>query len=124
MTLLLGALKFRYGVSALKFLFMLIFLFFFSRSLFIARSFECYIEAWYYINQLKVRLCNEFFKLKHLFLLSLHLVDKVKNLDELGSEHQVRTHINEPLCCFKEPNILNVCYSIVLGSFFEHFELA
>ena len=32
-----------------------------------------------------------FFKLKHLFLLSLHLVDNyVKNVDELGSEHHVR----------------------------------
>ena len=32
-------------------------------------------------------------------MLSLHLVDnEVKNVDELGSEHHVRTHINEPPC--------------------------
>ena len=43
-----------------------------------------------------------FFKLKYLFLLSLHLVDNlVKNVDELGSEHHVRTHINEPPCCLQ-----------------------
>ena len=44
-------------------------------------------------------MCNDCFKLKHLFLLSLDLVDiLVKNVDELGSEHHVRTHINEPPC--------------------------
>ena len=49
--------------------------------------------------QLVDRLCNDCFKLKHLFLLSLDLVDNlVKNVDELGSEHHVRTHINEPPC--------------------------
>ena len=56
-------------------------------------------EAWHYVIQLVDKLCNVCFKLKHLFLLSLHLVDNlVKNVDELGSEHHVRTHINEPPC--------------------------
>ena len=51
------------------------------------------------VIQLVDRMCNDCFKLKHLFLLSLDLVDiLVKNVDELGSEHHVRTHINEPPC--------------------------
>ena len=54
------------------------------------------------VIQLVDRLCNDCFKLKHLFLLSLDLVDNlVKNVNELGSEHHVRTHINEPPCRFK-----------------------
>ena len=53
------------------------------------------------VIQLVDRMCNDCFKLKHLFLLSLDLVDiLVKNVDELGSEHHVRTHINEPPCSF------------------------
>ena len=47
-----------------------------------------------YVIQLVVKFCNVF-KLKHPFLLSLRLV---KNVDELGSEHHVRTHINESPC--------------------------
>ena len=51
------------------------------------------------VIQLVDKLCNVCFKLKHLFLLSLHLVDNlVKNVDEHGSEHHVQTHINEPPC--------------------------
>ena len=54
------------------------------------------------VIQLVDRMCNDCFKLKHLFLLSLDLVDiLVKNVDELGSEHHVRTHINEPPCQLK-----------------------
>ena len=53
------------------------------------------------VIQLVDRMGNDCFKLKHLFLLSLDLVDiLVKNVDELGSEHHVRTHINEPPCSF------------------------
>ena len=53
------------------------------------------------VIQLVDRMCNDCFKLKHLFLLSLDLVDiLVKNVDELGSEHHVRTHINEPPCWY------------------------
>ena len=53
------------------------------------------------VIQLVDRMCNDCFKLKHLFLLSLDLVDiLVKNVDELGSEHHVRTHINEPPCLY------------------------
>ena len=55
------------------------------------------------VIQLVDRMCNDCFKLKHLFLLSLDLVDiLVKNVDELGSEHHVRTHINEPPCYFNK----------------------
>ena len=44
-----------------------------------------------------VRLGNDCLKFKYLFLLYRHLVDNyVKNVDKLGSEHHVRTHINEP----------------------------
>ena len=54
------------------------------------------------VIQLVDRLCYDWFKLKHLFLLSLDLVDNlVKNVDELGSEYHVRTHINEPPCLFE-----------------------
>ena len=57
------------------------------------------------VIQLVDRMCNDCFKLKHLFLLSLDLVDiLVKNVDELGSEHHVRTHINEPPCSFEYRN--------------------
>ena len=57
----------------------------------------------HYVIQLVDKLCNVCFKLKHLFLLSLHLVDNLnKNVDELGSEHHVRTHINESSCLFFE----------------------
>ena len=68
-------------------------------SLFDVRSRWRRNESWHYVNQLVDRLCNDCFKLNHLFLLSLHLLDNlVKNADELGSEHHVRTHINEPPC--------------------------
>ena len=74
-----------------------------SLSLFNVKSRLRCNEAWYYVFQLVDKLCNDCFKLKHLFLLSLHLVDNlVKNVDELGSEHHVRTHINEPPCSLKE----------------------
>ena len=57
------------------------------------------------VIQLVDRMCNDCFKLKHLFLLSLDLVAiLVKNVDELGSEHHVRTHINEPPCPLKAQN--------------------
>ena len=57
----------------------------FSRSLFNGRSRECFNEAWYYLIQLVVRFCNNFSKLRHLFLLHLHFVDNsVKNLDNPG----------------------------------------
>ena len=46
-----------------------------SRSLYNVRYRDCCNEAWNYAIQLVVRFCNEFFKLKLLFLLSLHLVD-------------------------------------------------
>ena len=70
---------------------------FLSLSLFNVSSCWCCNEAWYYVIQLVDRLCNNFFKLKHLFLLSLHSVDNlVKKVDELGSEHHMRSHINEP----------------------------
>ena len=61
--------------------------------------------AWHYVIQSVDRLCNDCFKHKQLFLLSLHLVDnKVRNVDELESEHHVRTHISEPPCFSKEKN--------------------
>ena len=64
------------------------------------------------VIQLVDRMCNDCFKLKHLFLLSLDLVDiLVKNVDELGSEHHVRTHINEPPCYDKNPNF---CVFVVI----------
>ena len=70
-----------------------------SRSLFNVRSCGRCNDAWHYVIRLEDRLCNDFFKLKHLYLLSLHLVDNIgKNIDELGSEHHVRTHINDPPC--------------------------
>ena len=60
------------------------------------------------VIQLVDRLCNDCFKLKHLFLLSLDLVDNlVKNVVELGSEHHVRTHINEPPCFYYKINAKN-----------------
>ena len=87
------------------------------------------------VIQLVDRMCNDCFKLKHLFLLSLDLVDiLVKNVDELGSEHHVRTHINEPPCLVQDPfeyfnqkmlpnitksskigveNYVNFCFSLV-----------
>ena len=84
----------------MKFLFLLIFLIFLSRSLFKVRSHWRCNKAWHYVIKLVDSLCNNFFKLKHL-LFFLHLVDNyVKNVDELGSEHHVRTHINEPPCSF------------------------
>ena len=72
--------------------------FFLSLSLIDVRSRWRCNESWHYVIQLVDRLCNDCLKLKHLFL-SLHLVDSlVKNVDERGSEHHVRTHINEPPC--------------------------
>ena len=85
----------------MKFLFVLILFFFcfLSLSLFNVRSSWRCNEAWHYVIQLVDKFCNVCFKLKHLFLLSPHLVDNlVKNVDEHGSEHQVRTYINEPPC--------------------------
>ena len=77
--------------------------FFFSPSLFDVRSRWRCNESWHYVIQLVDRLCNDCFKLKHLLLLSLHLVDNlVKNVDELGSEHHVQTHINESPCLPKQ----------------------
>ena len=62
------------------------------------------------VIQLVDRMCNDCFKLKHLFLLSLDLVDiLVKNVDELGSEHHVRTHINEPPCSTNFSNFKRKC---------------
>ena len=59
-----------------KFLFLLIVLVvFLSRSLFKVRSHRRCNKAWHYVIQLVDRLCNECFKLKHLSLLFLHLVD-------------------------------------------------
>ena len=73
--------------------------YFLSLSLFDVRSRWRCNESWHYVIHLLDRLCNDCLKLKHLFLLSLHLVDNlVKNVDELWSEHHVRTHINEPPC--------------------------
>ena len=64
------------------------------------------------VIQLVDRMCNDCFKLKHLFLLSLDLVDiLVKNVDELGSEHHVRTHINEPPCLLSKYEI-NLKYAL------------
>ena len=75
--------------------------YFFSRSLSYNRSCERCNEALFYVIQLVVWVCNDFFNPSFCFLLSLHLVDnQVKNVDELGSEHHVRTHINEPPCTF------------------------
>ena len=72
--LLLGAFKIGYFSS--KFLFLLILLFVvFSCSLFEERSRERCNEEWHYVIQWVVRFCNDFFKLKHLFLLPLHVVD-------------------------------------------------
>ena len=84
----------------MKFLLVLILLFvFLSPRLFDVRSRWHCNDPWHHKIQLVDRLCNDCLKLKHLFLLSLHLVDNlVKNVDELGSEHHVRTHINEPPC--------------------------
>ena len=60
----------------MKFLFVLILLFvFLSLSLFDIRSRWRCNESWHYVIQLVDRLCYDCFKLKHLFLLSLHLVD-------------------------------------------------
>ena len=65
------------------------------------------------VIQLVDRMCNDCFKLKHLFLLSLDLVDiLVKNVDELGSEHHVRTHINEPPCFFLFSAIGHHCFRV------------
>ena len=75
LTLLLCAFKFRYSVFAVKFLFLLFFLVSLSRSLFKIRSHWRCNKAWHYVIQLVDRLCNDCFKLKHLFLLILHLVD-------------------------------------------------
>ena len=76
LTLLLGAFKIIYWVSAVKILFLHILLFVvFSRSLFIGRSRERCNEKWHYVIQLVFTFFNVFFKVKHLFLLSLHLVD-------------------------------------------------
>ena len=70
-----------------------------SRNFFNVRSRWRCNDPWHYVIQLVDRLCNDCFKLKHLFFLSLHLIDNLdKNVDELGSEHHVRTHINEPPC--------------------------
>ena len=64
------------------------------------------------VIQLVDRLCNDCFKLKHLFLLSLDLVDNlVKNVDELGSEHHVRTHINEPPCFVYFSLTIGYCFT-------------
>ena len=75
--LLLGAFKIRYLVFDVKILFLLILLFvlILCRSLFNVRSRLRCNEAWHYVVQLVDRLCNDCFKLKHLFSLSLHLVD-------------------------------------------------
>ena len=73
--LLLGAFKFRYLVFAVKFLFLLILLFVFSLSFFNYRSRERCNEVWHHEIQLVVRFVIFFFKLRHLFLLSLHLID-------------------------------------------------
>ena len=44
---------------------------------------------------------KRFFLTQKYFWLSLHLVENyVKNVDELGSEHHVQAHINEPPCFF------------------------
>ena len=60
----------------MKILFLVILLLvFFSRSLLNGRSLERCNEAWHSVIQLVVGFCNNFLKLKHLLLLSLHLVD-------------------------------------------------
>ena len=68
------------------------------------------------VIQLVDRMCNDCFKLKHLFLLSLDLVDiLVKNVDELGSEHHVRTHINEPPCSPLNSNVISSLIDVPKG---------
>ena len=126
LTLLLGAFIFPFSVFAVKFLFLPNFLFVFpSRGLFNGSSRWRCNEAWHYVIQLVVRLCNDCFKLKYLFLLYRHLVDnQVKNVDNLGSEHHVRTLINEPpgINCSQAKFVAIILHPrSVLWIFFWHF---
>ena len=83
----------------MKILFLLVFVVVCFRSLFNGRYRSN--EARYYLMQLLIWLCNDFFKLKYLFLIiSLQKCKRQlsQKCSERGSEHHVRTHINEPPC--------------------------
>ena len=72
---------------------------FFPRNLTNGRCFEQFNEVWYYVIQLVIRLGNDFLKLKYLFLIISSLGLKLsQNVDELGSEHHVQTHIDAHTC--------------------------
>ena len=71
-------------------------LLFVSRSFFnVVRSREHRNEAWHYVIFLVV--CVTFLNSKIYFWVYLHLVDSyVKNVDERGSEHHLRTRLESP----------------------------
>ena len=72
LTMILCAFKFRLSVFAVKFFVFANFVvcFFLSCSLFYVRIHWRCNESWHYVIQLLGSLCNDCFKLKHLFLLS------------------------------------------------------
>ena len=101
LTLSLAAFKFRHLVFAVKFLFLLIFCLFSFSFFFNGSSRELCNEAWNYVIQLVVWLCDEFLKLKHLFLIissfAWQLIKKCRRA-RVGISY-ANAHWRASLCC-------------------------